>query len=202
MHEPSLELLDQLYGGERVYPIYYVKARWSQNVTEKDTDPCPWQIEGLPEGRLRNSVSWYRMPKECGEDDESWLARETKMEWWPEWQAQDKYKDLNLDDLEVTVIFQRFETWCLGWFNHWTYDLGFDDAKVLACFSDYVMRTEITNQREGEVKNDHWQEPYCLMGAEDRYRWSGTADGDPSNRTDPPCRCSHCKKHGIVRIGH
>jgi hypothetical protein len=46
----------------------------------------------------------------------------------------------------------------------------------------------------------YWQDVYCLMGAEDRWRWSG---GDSyENRTDPPCRCDGCKKAGVIRVDH
>jgi hypothetical protein len=40
---------------------------------------------------------------------------------------------------------------------------------------------------------------YCLMGAEDRWRWYG---GDYDNKTNPPCRCEGCKKYGVIRINH
>jgi hypothetical protein len=109
----------------------------------------------------------------------------------------EKYKDTNPSDLIVTVKFRRWDTWCSGWFSHWTWDTrllksGFVD--VLRSFGRYVDRIE---------EHNRWADKeICLMGAEDRYRWHGTHTGDPSERTDPPCRCPHCTKRGIITIGH
>ncbi len=207
MTEPDQKLLDDLLPGEQAYPIFHVSAKWSQDVTEKDGDmgdrPA-WQTEGLPEGRLWNGSNWYKMLKDrlTGPGNIAELTREVKEEWWPGYQADEKNRDLNFADLKVTVEFVRWEVWVLTWFQHWTWDVGLTDQDVLESFSRFVDRTEQLNQDEGKMVDGYWQEPYCLMGAEDRCRWHGTKTGDQDERTDPPCRCSHCKEQGVVRIGH
>lgn len=198
MNAPK-ELLDQLLDGEKAYPIYRINTKWSQDITEKDCYLSPAWVEGLPVGRMWNSTSCYRMPKEASDDDKVKFTRETMLEWWPKYQVE--HEGLNLTALEITVTFLRWETWCLGWFNHWTWDPGLSNANVLASFGRFVERTEQLNRQEGEVRNGYWQEPYCLMGAEDRLRWCGQRY--PSGETtEPPCRCEHCKKRGVVTIGH
>jgi len=204
MNEPSKELLDDLLPGEKVYPIFHVKAKWSQDVTKKDGDmrerPA-WQTEGLPEGRLWNGSGWDKMPKVKAVDGcISELTREVEEEWWPTYRGQ--HADLNFADLKVTVTFRRWEVWCIEWFQHWTWDVGLADQEVLQSFDRFVDRTERLNRDEGKMVDGSWVEPYCLMGAEDRYRWHGTKTGAPEERTDPPCRCPHCKEQGVVRIAH
>ena len=76
-----------------------------------------------------------------------------------------------------------------------TFDVGLNDADVLASFERHCDR-EIQNARE------EGREP-CLMGAEDRWRWTGSEpSGGPGDRSNPPCRCKFCKDAGLIRIGH
>lgn len=201
MNEPPQELLDDMLPGEKAYPIFDLNAKWTQDRTEEDKDPAPWQTEGLPENRLRNSIScWTKMPTLNGslETTKQGLIKKSMTEWWlPECK---KNLNLNLADLEISATFRRWEVWCIEWFQHWTWDVGLSDEKVLESFSRYVFRTEILNERA--MANGSSHEPYCLMGAENRHRWRGTETGAPDEETDPPCRCPHCKAAGVVRIAH
>jgi len=198
--EPPQELLDDLLPGEKAYPIYRVRTRWAQDALEEYGNRCPQQTWGLPEGRLWNGIScWDRMPKG---GDERALAHEILTAWWPKHKASEKYRDLHVTDLRFSVTFRRWEVWCLDWFQHWSWDVGLSNQEVLQSFGRYVDRTEQLNRREGKIVNGRWQEPHCLMGAEDRLRWHGTVTGEPDERTDPPCRCPHCKEQGVVRIAH
>ncbi len=204
MNGPPKELLDDLLPGEKVYPIFDLRARWTQDMTDRGTNPAPWQICGLPAHRIWNGCSWYEMPKlEESAGSDGWaIARESMAAWWSKYKVNEKNRDLNLADLRFTVTFQRWEVWCMQWFQHWTWDIGLSDEEVLESFGRYVFRTELLNERERGHPNYRLEPAYCLMGAEDRYRWRGSKTGAPDDRTDPPCRCPHCKEQGVVRIAH
>ncbi len=179
----------------KTYPIYQVSVRWSQDITNKDRDLPDWMTEGLPKGKMLNSISWYEMPQRDVSFDA--LILEAKMDWWPTFKIKCAEKIKNTSDLKITVKFQRYETWCPNWFSHWTWDTGLEDNEILKSFQDYVYRTQDLNRKEGKMKNGYFQEPYCLMGAEDYYRWKSQEEGG-----QPPCRCSACKKRGIISIDH
>jgi hypothetical protein len=191
------QMLGDLLPGEKCYPIYYVDVRWSEDVDEKYGPPEPWQTAGLPLGRIWNSTGWDTMFREVR--DFADIEAETLREWWPTFAT----KMPNPSDPDILVKFVRWEVWCPSWFSHWTFDVGMSDADVLGSFIRYVDRTEMANRREGHMADGYWHDPYCLMGAEDRWRWHGCVDGNPQGeRTEPPCRCPACKKRGIVRVDH
>ncbi len=175
---------------ESAYPIYSVKVRWVQDI-DPSYDPSPWQVEGLPKGRIWNRTGWDSMYRKVRKLEE--IKAELLREWWPKYEKKGK----NPSEPEILVAFARSETWCPSWFSHWTFDAGLDDAAILRSFDAYVERMQEANRLiSGESDS-----PVCLMGAEDRYRWAGiktenVADG----YTDPPCRCPGCKARGIVRI--
>jgi hypothetical protein len=177
-------LLDNVLDGEQIYPIYRVSAKWSVDIGDRKTT---MPTDGLPKGRMWNHNGWYEMPKRVATIES--IIEKTVEDWWPGYQKKQKG---NLDDLSVSVEFIRWEVWCPGWFSHWTHDLDLDDGKVLLSFSRYVERA----QRNGF--------PESLMGADDRYRWSGRTlgKGDDDEQTDPPCRCPCCKDRGVITIGH
>jgi len=92
--------------------------------------------------------------------------------------------------------FVEEESWCLGWFNHYTYNEFKTDLEIEESFRDYVARKETSNLKNGHQRNDINMKldlkeyPYCcLMGAEDDYRWK-------------ICRCEHCTKLGKITIDH
>lgn len=121
------------------------------------------------------------------------VERWAREEWWPTY----KGKGAEPSAPEITVTILGEESWCLGWFSHWTFDVGQTDAEALASFEEYVRRYE--------DRQDYWPgdppEGYrCLMGAEDRWRWCGGPSAD--KRTPPPCRCKHCREQGVIRINH
>lgn len=181
--------------GEQVYPIYHIIVKWTQEIPP-DYNPADWQIKGLPEGRMFNSASFYCMYKE--EQDIEALKHEIGHKWLPkhfDLHTVENAKGLHLPIInphlsEITIKLERYETWCLEWFCHWTFDDSRSDEEYLASFERFVRRME--RLPEGE---------YCLMGAEDRWRWKGTTD-DGKGETPPPCRCKHCRKVGVVRVNH
>lgn len=171
------------------YPIYNINIRWTQDT---EGELAPYLVDGLPVGRMRNAASWETMYREARDLEE--IKKELLLDWWPRY----KKKGLNPSEPDILVTFERQETWCPGWFCHWTFDTEPDDATVCASFDAYVERMQESNYRISRYPDN----PVCLMGAEDRWRWHGTRTGDASEHTEPPCRCEHCRKRGVVVIGH
>lgn len=119
------------------------------------------------------------------------LKQKIENEWVPKYFKKGGIHEVpivNPSDVEIDINFVRYETWCLEWFCHFTFDDGRSDEEYLQSFRYFVNRMKRVD--------DH-----CLMGAEDRWRWKGTTD-DGEGETPPPCRCGGCKKAGVVRINH
>jgi hypothetical protein len=135
-----------------------------------------WKDYG-EDGRRADGCTFMRMPRENTTLEQ--VEIEAREVWWPEYRNSLKYPSRPT----INVSFLGWETWCGGWFTHWAYDLGQSDKELLESFREFVDRKSR-------------QSGYCLMGAEDRWRWSAR------DRSLPPCRCEDCKKLGIVRIDH
>jgi hypothetical protein len=182
-----------LRGAEKAFPIYRIKVQWSEAYPPGAEERI--QRVGrppLPEGRFWNGTSWDVMERE--ERPVGEIVEERRRKWWPEYVEHKKL--LETGDLTITVTLLGRDVWCAGWFSHWTFDVGLSDREVLESFERYVDRIQLSDWSETEKGG-------TLMGAEDRYRWHGCADGDPQGeRTEAPCRCPACKKNGIVRIDH
>lgn len=182
------------------YPIYHITVKWSEDKRPSD-DYSRWpqsMFNGLPNGRFWNMTSWYIMFKE--EFSREKYIEDCLTEWWPKYCIDHKLR--NPSEPEFTVEFSHEESFCMGWFSHWTFDVGQSDAEFIKDFIEYVQRMQFRNRTEGkyigEGQNKFWQEKYCLMGAEEIERWCG----DPEKHTTPPCRCDGCKKNGVLRICH
>lgn len=193
---------------EAAYPVYWLELGWSCD--GEHSDDYGGNHEGLPEGRIWNSTGTFKMFREVPTRyslqlsiRDVWAALVKK--------AEEEGKHTNPIPSLLSYRFERWETWCGSWFSHWTLDAGQDDAAALRSFGNFVRRMERLNHEEGYLRkyttddgeeHSYWADAYCLMGAEDRWRWHGTEDGDTEKRTDPPCRCKHCKAQGVIRIGH
>jgi len=168
-----------------MYPIYRIKVRWSEKYPP-GTEAHNMRASELPEGRFWNGSSWDVMERE-----ETDVAERLLREWWPEYSK----KLLEPADLTITAESRGRDTWCSGWFSHWTFDIGQSDREVLDSFREYVERIQYSDRLEEEIGS-------LLMGAEDEWRWHGSVDGGTADRTEPPCRCPACKDRGVVRIDH
>ena len=184
---------------DKVYPIYHVSVWWTEDGENSEWRHLNERVavpEGTDrdagEGRYWNSTGFSRMYRE---DPGIEGVTEKTHEWWPKYVAE-KPLDKNPSAPIFKVELTHHESWCLGWFTHWTFDEGQTDEEARDSFERFVRRMEQKNRREATVVDGLLREPYCLMGAEDRWRWKG--DGD----SPPPCRCEHCKKQGVLRIGH
>jgi hypothetical protein len=189
MSEYDEAVLADLRLGEKAYPIYSVKIRWSE--AEKPDTPHNMPSQGLPAGRFWNSTGWDTMKRE--DCDPEAIKAEIAGDWWPQYAAK---KLCEPADLTIEVKYVRRDVWCDGWFSHWTFDVGMSDEHVLASFERYVERIRYSGRTENEIDG-------ILMGAKDRWRWHGCVDGNPlGQRTNPPCRCPSCRANGHIRIDH
>lgn len=143
-----------------------------------------WDQEDLD---YRNGASWTRMYKVEPLEFElkNKLCSQLKMH-----QAKYKVKFTN-----IKMIYKRKEkdTWNLTWFSHETYNKFDNDDDILKSFEEFVNRKRGENIKNGHSANDindNSDEPYyCLMGAEDRWRWE-------------ICKCDICKNSDRIIINH
>ena len=183
--------------GEKAYPIYSVRIAYTYDINDENREYIH-KNRILPDGRAKESLPYTIMYKE--EQDIEFVKQEAKEKNWLNFirvhergveKGRIPIDNPQLESIEVSLL--RYETWCPTWFSHWTFDDGRSDEEYLRSFGDFVNRMERVDD-------------YCLMGAEDRWRWHGVADDgettDPNKYTKPPCRCKHCKAKGIVRIDH
>lgn len=185
-------------GEDRAWPIYSVVLVVSYR--ERSDPLAPWEEK-------EETTSWHVMKREeVTEDDlhqEAEKALSRIVETWN--QGRDERGAPRMEDARVVsteVKGLRWETWCLDWFSHWTWDTGQTDRQALASFTRYVNRYR---HMQDHFSPEVYGEDYiCLMGAEDRWRWKGR-DGDGtegSGETRPPCRCGSCRELGIIRVDH
>ena len=181
--------------GELSYPIYSFTAKWIQD-GKYDPEYPNWN-EGLPEGRVWNSTHFTEMYKEAKSQEElDAIAKE----WWGKYLANPKTRIVNPELTELTVKYYEHETWHLTWFQHETFETGMSDEEVLNSFEKFVRRKEEYNMRN---RYEDGTGKYCLMGAEDRWRWRGAGTtGERDDEGPAPCRCKYCKEQGVVRIAH
>ncbi len=181
-----------------VYPRYDVGVRWEEPVPpDKKNEPF-YSLErnkDASDGCFWNATSFSKMyradPTEEG-------VRKEALEWWAAYRAT---KSIKVETCEITITRKPDEEWCLTWFQHFTFDIGQTDDECLTSFACFLQRMGIElRYSSGDYR--YQGDGYCTMGAEDRWRWCGSGDGSADSRTDPPCRCEHCKKQGVIRIGH
>ena len=164
---------------EKKYAIYKTFALWNQ--------------AGLD---YANSTGFSRMYKE---NPGIKGARQDAINWWEKFIVQprgfkkDQPSLIDIGQLiRLVCVFYEQETWCLIWFSHYTYNTHLTDDELRTSFSYFVDR-KMPLQHNLDVAKEY-RDPdmktYCLMGAEDTWRWKG------------PCRCEHCIKNGVVRIDH
>jgi hypothetical protein len=166
--------------GENKYPIYRVEIRWDQDDFE---DNCTgyatmYKVDPTLSGAIRDAKHrWEKYIHERHPHTDPVPLKEkhpkiTKFEVWP----------------------QEYETWCLSWFSHYTFNTHLHDLELVHSFDEFCERKKKLNVQYGHFPTD-WRKDghgpyYCLMGADERWRRKG------------PCRCEHCQAFGIVRIDH
>ena len=186
------------------YPIYSFSFRWSQDGIQNPEYP-KW-YEGLPENRTWNGTGFSKMYKEEKSDEELELIAQ---EWWTnylEYDSKEKKSILNPGDLTKTITRKPDNTWNGTWFSHETFIIdGVTDEEYIKSFTDFVNKYEWMQNKDIDDlrKHDPNIDYHCLMGAENRWRWSsGGKNEDGTEYEKLPCRCTGCTKEGVVRIAH
>ena len=153
---------------EKKYPIYRFSAVWNQSDYQKNSSSC------------------YQMYEEKLTQDEM----DEKLEEFKTNVTKDKTE---VEFLSSTVEYIEDETWVGKWFFHFTFNQFDNDSETEKSFQDFVMRKEVKNEENGHYNNEmNVNNPngyYCLMGAEDRWRWE-------------VCHCEHCEKNKWTIINH
>lgn len=175
----------------RIFPIWWYGAEWYYKGEAKEHDRV--REDGLILNSTGVSIGFRKDPKE---DD---LIR-----WGKQVIKQQREKGVEPVDVSLNRHLKYRAEWWLLWFAHSTFDDGQTDKEALDSFQEYVWWA----QRQGKKRTVGVEHNVVeLMGAEDRWRWCGSKDGRAGmmwvqNPTDPPCRCSGCKKNGVIRICH
>lgn len=163
---------------ERLFPIYrfsleytveYPTKYWEDTTERMEVDymsPQPMTAREL-DTHLRKL--WFNLLTSTRFSDTSLADRGGKLISWG-------------------VSLHCYDNWTLRWFQHETRNVHLSDDELLASFACFVSR-KMPGQYALDF-NIKGEEKYCLMGAEDRWRWKG------------PCRCEHCIEQGVVRIDH
>ena len=193
--EKELEIID----GDKVFPIYKITFMWEEDGEPNKEYPESWIVPEVTEGvRIKNSVGFSRMMKE--EINEIELNKYIQ-NLWNTYSAQGKVLSKNPSNFTSSVRMFK-ESWNCTWFGHETFDLGQTDKEVLDSFERYVRRHEDYQGMYLDNPDRLPENPICLMGAEDRWRWYGTQDKVTGEQTSAPCRCEACKESGKISISH
>jgi hypothetical protein len=153
---------------EKKFPIYKFSFRWHQDNFEN------------------NGTGFNRIFKEEPTHEELQQIVDDTVK-----RTNEKYKVTEW--LKEDYEFKEYESWALIWFQHITFNQFETDEEVERSFSDFVDRKKMINLKNGHYESDMREgndSPYyCLMGAEDRWRWN-------------ICRCEHCLEQGKITVDH
>lgn len=165
---------------EKTYPIF--KAQIDLVVDGEHDPKYPTWSEGLPAGRVRDRIlaitGFPYNPTDTEIKQRLDDIREQSLD--RDRGSLPKLRDLHPEIVSESIVYDRHDTWIDSWFSHYTFNTALSDGELLASFARYVDRH----------LQDHYAEKFCLMGAEDAFRWRG------------PCRCDGCRERGIVKIDH
>jgi len=173
------------------YPIYHVRFRW------------PEEGKYCHDGMNGTSSTFMLREPNISEANRIAFAQAERL---------CEEKNVAAEDMDITVSISHYEEWCCNWFSHYTFDVGQSDAEALSSFGSFVDRTMRYNRKnqvrhvtkDGDV---FYSDPRCLMGAEDRSRWTARAGGTSmigcgESSGEAPCRCEGCREHGVLSIDH
>lgn len=174
------------------YKIWSIRASWT-NINKEGE-------------RVKNGTGFKWMPKDQSASTQENTEAHAR-EWWDKYierMKQEKPEHVKeIEDIQLAASFSHEESWCDGWFKHWTWDIGQSDEEALESFQQYVWRIEVLNERwRWENGKSEDESKICLMGAEDRWRWVSDEEDEDGKRKPAPCRCDGCKKAGVIRIVH
>lgn len=161
---------------EKKFPIYEFILKWNQNNYKGNSSSVNIMFKEIPtEDELQTNLNEFKTciekrHLEKGEIILEWLICEYK--------------------------YVEDESWVLKFFNHMTYNQFETDEEIEKSFDKFIDRKKLLNRQNGHgdtemrFRDDDMEKPfYCLMGAEDSWRWK-------------ICRCKHCKAQGKITIDH
>lgn len=187
---------------DRRYPIYRIRMQWTEDGVRDGERPA-WWPDDPGEGRVWNGTEWYEMYRE--EQDTETLVCTIRDKWWP--QYCEVKSPQNPSTPRIHAEYSHRESWCPGWFQHWTFDDAQADIVALESFDRYVARHTFYQQwypwdeeADQALARRGVEKRIVLMGAEDRWRWRAGKNDD--EYAPPPCRCEHCRAQGKIRINH
>ena len=139
---------------EKRFPIYRFWANWTQDNID-----------------YKNGFSARVMYKEHQSDAELRVILEKMISGALE---KDSVKGQNPKMVDSGFEFIEEESWCLRWFNHYTFNHFDTDEEAERSFNQFIYRKESQNLENGHYKHessDSKKPFHCFMGAEDRWRW-------------------------------
>lgn len=161
------------------YPIYQFSATWNQDGFKNKSTSFSRMYKCDPgiSGARQDAIEWFERMVDSKECFDGTMLKD---------------KNPQLISLQVKLIGN--ESWCLTWFSHYTHNIHLSDSELLASFDEFVGEKMLLNVHNGhhatDMVMDNKAPYYCLMGADDRWRWKG------------PCRCDKCVEYGVTRIDH
>jgi hypothetical protein len=165
-------------GNYYAYPIYSFSMNWEQ--------------KGPQDEIVKNGTHFSRMFK-------TEQSNEVLQNIIDNHEKEFKSKYTIVGDIQSSFKLHVYETWCLIWFSHYTYDIGQTDEEAKDSFEQYVQRHE---DYQHDLNYRKIEGRVCLMGANDRYRWCSKDSNDEPNYDQVPCRCNKCKEAGVLFIDH
>jgi hypothetical protein len=153
---------------EKRYPIYRFSATWNQDDYKNNgTGFEKMCVHALTEDELNIELDKFKQ------------------------RIIDKHNGVEFINCECKYV--EDETWVLQWFNHFTLNKFDNDNDVITSFEHFVDRKTEFNNKNGHYNNEmnmnNKNPHYCLMGAEDSWRWK-------------VCHCEHCQKGDWTIINH
>lgn len=154
------------------YPIYRLSAVWDQ--------------DGYPNNSSSSDVI-FREELLPGQ-----LITQAR-KFWTSCMNHKQLRELHPILKSLEMKFLGYDSWALLWFSHVTFVDGRTDEELLQSFREFVhekLPFQRNSDLDAETRRLHGLETYCLMGADDEWRWKG------------PCHCEHCVKLGRTIITH
>lgn len=108
------------------YPIYNIDVKFRQDRTSNDYNKGSWWIQGCKKNRQRNILFKTLMFKNDKTEEELLKYCEYM---WKNHKKKNKHQNPSCPKFRFKLVDR--EEWCLGWFDHWTFDVGQTDSEVL-----------------------------------------------------------------------
>jgi hypothetical protein len=165
---------------ELKYPIYKFSLHWNQDDYKNN---CTFQSR-----MYKTKPTFDELMKDL---NNWWTDLLNHVDGW--YESKLALKDKHPELLDLHVEFYEEATWCLKWFSHITFNHFENQQETFRSFNKFVQE-KLPLHMNQDYPNDYLKshpelKTYCLMGAEDSWRWK-------------LCTCDECKREGITAILH